>query len=168
MLLAPPPPRPAPQDVYVIRLKRTYFGLHHEQADGTSRTGLVAFVDSRRAAANCDRLWRHRLANGDWPKRVLMAGEAVELDDRGLILSSKNELRVDRVGLTWLKDAMGRSGGSVDLVEGVDDERGRPGRHHRYTMGGERHSWKDGDRTTLMFRRQYLEELMRKRHGGDD
>ena len=167
LLLVPPPPRPLPQDVYVIKLRRTYFGLHHEAPDGTSRTGLLAFADARRAAVNSDRLWKHRMANGEWPKRVLTAGECVELDDRGLMMSSKNELRVDRVPLEWLTNAMGRSGAGVDLVEEIDDGL-RVRQHHVDSLGGRRFSWEDEDRHILMVRRTYLEELVRKRGGGDD
>lgn len=160
LLVARPPDRPLPQDVFVIKLRRTYYGLHDEGDDGVSRAGILAFAHQNLAARRSDLLWRHRMAQGSYPSRVLRRGESVEMDDRGLMVVSRNELRVDRVPLRWLQEVMGRSGGAVNLVR--EERESETGAHHVHTNSGVRLSWEECD-ATCRLRREYLDDLFRKR-----
>lgn len=162
LLLAPPPDRPLPQDVFVVKLRRTMFGLSHGQAGGTSTTGITAFVDPRRAAQYSEALWRHRVATGEWPDRVLMPGQGLELYDCGGSRLPPNVLRVDRVPREPLVRSMGLTGAGVDLVhDGVDPLRPGPS-----ALSGSSYRWRDDSPGVLMARRQYFDELFRKRFGG--
>ena len=162
LLLVPPPDRPLPQDVYVIKLRRTMFGVSHGGPDDTSTTGITAFVDPRRAAQFSEALWRHRVATGEWPGRVLVRGEGLELYDCGGTRPPPNVLRVDRVPREPLVRSMGRTGARVDLVhDGIDPRRPGPA-----ALSGSSHRWEDHDPMVLAARREYFDELYRKRFGG--
>lgn len=162
LLLAPPPERPLPQDVYVVKLRRTIFGVSHGRKDDTSTTGITAFVDPRRAAQYSEALWRHRLATGEWPDRVLMPGQGLELYDCGGTSLPPNVLRVDRVPREPLVKSMGLTGAGVDIVhDGVDPRRPGP-----FTLSGSSHRWTDEDAGVLAARRTFFDELYRKRFGG--
>ncbi|KAK9844786.1 hypothetical protein WJX74_006841 [Apatococcus lobatus] len=167
LLLAPPPPRPLPRDVFVVKHERTYFAVHREDPEGVSRAGLLAFSERERAKRLSDLIWRHRLATDGWPRRTLGRLEPLLFEDPGgTSHADANPLLIERVALDWLIEAIGKTGGHVDLVEGTGGPEGRldalSGRTISWEEGGSRRSGRDQAALVLWKRQVFLDAVVKK------
>ncbi|RYZ27344.1 MAG: hypothetical protein EOP01_07820 [Propionibacteriaceae bacterium] len=147
----------------MVKHERTYFAVHREDPEGVSRAGLMAFGERARAKRLSDLVWRHRLATGGWPRRTLGRLEPLEFEDTGPgPPTPPNPLLIERVALDWLIEAIGKTGGHVDLVEGGGGADALSGRTISWEEGGAGRGARE-QRTLVLWKRQvFLDAVLKK------
>lgn len=118
--------KPAPsQRVWLVKSKRTYFGLHLPCRDGPdmTKTNLLAFTKPDDALMIRSMLCTHYACNGEWPTRIADSKQSLQLHLQTSPAARECSLDIDEYDFKDIVELASLEGMAVSLVDPLDANR---------------------------------------------
>lgn len=117
--LTKPPPS---QRVWLVKSKRTYFGLHLpcRDAPDMTKTNLLAFSKAEDALMLRSMLCSHYACNGDWPTRIANSKDSLQFRLQTSPAARECSLDIDEYNFKDIVELASLEGMAVSLVEHFD------------------------------------------------
>ncbi len=122
-ILKPTITKPSPsQRVWLVKSKRTYFGLHLpcRDAPDMTKTNLLAFSKPDDALMIRSMLCTHYACNGDWPTRIADSKDSLRFMLQTSPAARECSLDIDEYDFKEIVELASLEGMAVSLVDQLD------------------------------------------------